>query len=416
MFEYIPAKLIVHIGSWKKEMDAYYSEDLPADTVGLSKYASSTFMLPDSLPYEVMWKGRNIYIGPVIAYLIEAQEKYITPERLEKLKVYYINYSEIKGAVFICAVDQINLTDKTIGGYYYDGRSWTAGTFPYPGSIYRKADIPQDIFDDLINNMGDKIFNSYFFDKWETWQLLSPYPDLKSHLPHTEKLDGIDSLDGMLDHYGSAYLKQTRGYKAKGIIKATRSEDGYHFQYRLEGETVIGSREKADQFLRNLNEQKKGNNYYLLQQEVCVKRYRNRPFDFRVVLQKDESMRWKCSGIIARFGKKESIATNFLLSGYALTGYEALKRVFHLSERDAFLKQQEIIEICMNACKTLEKCIGHYADIGVDVMLDGDQNVWILEINKTHDHRFPLYSINDTQMYTTIISRPFKYAKALAGF
>lgn len=415
-FEFLPKRAILNIGIWKKEVEVRLSNDLDEQTIGLSKYISKDFWIPDTLSYEVKMKNRNIYIGPLIAFLLESKKKYISEKRLEKLKDYYINYHNIKGIIFICAVDQIDNFHKIINGYYYNGLKWMEGTFPYPGCIYRKTDIPLNIYNNLTNCMGDRIFNSYFFDKWETWKLLSPFPSVNKHLPHTERLEGIEGLDNMLNLYESAYLKQAKGYKAKGIIKAERSEKDYHFTYRLKGTKTFGHRKEADKFLKELNEQKRGKNYYIIQEAIKIKKYQNRSFDFRVILQKGQNMQWGCTGIIARFGKRNSIATNFLLAGYALTGHEALKRVFRMNEKEAFLMRQEIIDICVDTSKLLDKIVGNYGDLGIDVMVDKNKKVWILEINKTHDHRFPLYSVNNTTMYHEVISKPFEYAKTLAGF
>lgn len=415
-FDFNPRKMILNIGSWSREVDIDFSSELDKNTINIPKTISEKYSIPDILDYEVKVDGRNLYLGPVICYLLETQKKYITPERLEKLTVYYNNYDIIKGIMFISAADQINISDKTIGGFYFSEGVWKEDVFPYPGAIYRKSDIPEEVYEDLINQIGDRIFNSYFFDKWETWEILSDYSYLKQHIPHTEKLEGLETLDRMLEQHKEVYLKQARGYKAKGIIKAEKSGEGYKFTYRLKGVKEIPDFQDAARFIDELNEGKRGKNFYLVQQSIKVKNYQTRPFDFRVVMQKDKSKHWNCSGIIARFGKRQSIATNFLLSGYALPCHDALKRVFRMNEKDIFLKQQEIICICMEVCKVLEKSVGNYGDLGIDVILDENLNVWILEVNKTHDHRFPLYSINDTQMYHRIITRPFEYAKALAGF
>jgi hypothetical protein len=415
-FEIVPKKLILNIGEWKKEVEVEFCDEIEEDTIGISEYVTRDFLIPDELSYEVKVDGRNIYVGPLIGFLIETKKKYLSPERLEKLREYYKSYDEIKGCLFLCAVDQINTSNKTIEGYYHDGRDWKVVVCPYPGCIYRKADIPKDIYDNLINSLGDRVFNSYFFDKWETWQLLSPYPMIKEHLPHTTKLKSLQDLDEMLSCHQLVYLKQTRGYKAKGILKVEKLEENYQFTYRLKGSVMISNKDEVSSLIKELNENGLSKNFYIVQQAVKVKRYQDRPYDFRVIMQKDGSRQWGCSGIIARFGKRASIATNFLLSGYALSGYEALKRVFSISEKEAFLKLQEIESLCTDVCRVLDNCIGNYGDLGIDVMVDEKQKVWILEINKTHDHRFPLYSINDAHMYNEVIANPLRYAKALAGF
>lgn len=415
-FVFVPKKMILNVGNWRREVDVGFCSELDKDMIGISKTIFKEFTVPDKLDYEVRIEGRNLCLGPVICYLLETQRKHITTDRLENLKVYYNSYDSIKGLVFISAVDQINLSDKTIGGFYYNEGTWEEGTFPYPGALYRKAEIPEEIYKDIINQIGDRLFNSYFFDKWETWEVLSQDPHLSEHIPYTEKLEGLEALDRVLQMYKTVYLKQARGYKAKGIIKVENTDEGYQFTYRLKGVNTISDPDEAARFIKELNESKRGQNFYLMQQAIVVRKYQNRPFDFRVVMQKDKSTQWNCSGIIARFGKRKSIATNFLLSGYALPVYDALKRVFKMTEREIFQKEQEIISVCMEVCKVLEKSIGNYGDLGIDVMIDENKKVWVLEVNKTHDHRFPLYSINDTQMYYKVISKPFEYAKALAGF
>ncbi|MCD8503412.1 MAG: YheC/YheD family protein [Bacillaceae bacterium] len=99
-----------------------------------------------------------------------------------------------------------------------------------------------------------------------------------------------------------------------------------------------------------------------------------------------------------------------------MPGVEAIKKVFDLQERDAFKKEQEMIQACTVICEQLSNCCGNYGDVGVDVILDENQKVWVLEVNKLHDHKFPLYALEDEQMYYKVITTPFEYASYLAGF
>lgn len=415
-FQIIPRRLILNIGVWKREVEVKFRDDINVDTIGLSKYIINDFIIPDSIPYEVCIEGRNLHIGPIIAFLVETKKKNISEKEFGRLKNYYVNYGDIKGILYFCAADQINIENKTIAGYYYSINEnkegeWKEAIFPYPGVMIKKRYMPQIINDDIVDKLGDKIFNSYFFTKWDMWELLSPYENIRKNIPYTERLSNIEALDKMLETYGTVYLKQVRGYQSKGIIKVERSQDGYNFTDILEGATNISNPEEADKFIKDLNEQKA----YIMQQGIKLKKYHDRMFDLRVILQKDKSMEWSLTGIIARFGKGGSIATKISGGGFALTGYEALKRVFDMSEKEVFLKQQEIVDICIEACKAFEG-VGNYGDVGIDVMVDENKKVWILEVNKTHDHRFPLYSIEDTEMYHRIVTKPLEYAKALAGF
>jgi hypothetical protein len=415
-FRHAPKKILLNIGLWRKEVNIEVSEDLSADIIGVSPQLFSNFTIPENLTFEVRIKDRNLIIGPLIAFMPVSRTESLTPERLHKYKDYLIHYEDIKGLVFICGTDGMDLNTKTIKGFYYDPNEedglWKEGVFPYPGAFYRKTGYSKRIHEELVSVLGDSVFNTYFFNKWELWEWLSPYPQARQYLPHTTKLVSIDSLDNMLERYKEVYLKKIDSHKAKGILKVSRSEKGYHFIYRLKGEEVISDRKQAAVFLKEINSE----HDYLIQQALPIKKHENRPFDFRVILQKNGQKKWGCSGIIARFGKKESIATNFLLDGYALSGYEALQKVFKLNKRDAFLIEQEIIKACRDCSELLNRVGGHYGDLGIDVIVDENLKIWILEINKLHDHKFPLYALEDKQMYYKVVSTPLFYAKALTGF
>jgi hypothetical protein len=414
-FDCIPHKMILHIGSWKREVDIAFSHKLDADTISISKNMFQKFNLPETIDYDCKINARNLMIGPVIGYLLKSCKKSFTPSYLDTQKIHYNTPYPVKGILFISALDQINIIEKTIEGFYLENGEWRITKFPYPGAIYRRIEMREEYYNDLIDQMGDKIFNSYFFDKWETWQILSNYTHLKDHLPQTEKLKNLESLDFMLQQFKTVYLKQVFGCKSKGIIKVEKLEKGYAFSYRFKKALLLSDMKRVSSFIEDLHKEK-GQKAYIIQQAISVKKYDNRPFDFRVIMQKDGNKMWNCSSIIARFGKKHSIATNFLLDGFALPGHEALKRVLGLKEREIFLKEQEIIRTCTNVCLILGKTVGNYGDLGIDVIVDENQKIWILEVNKVHDHKFPLYSIQDTAMYHKIVSMPYAYARALSGF
>jgi hypothetical protein len=410
----LPTKVIVHLGFWKKELDVEIDVNESSNTIKLSKILFEDLTIPQDLEYEVTYSDRNLYIGPVIGFVPVASKNRLTPENLDIFKQYMKSYHQIKGLIILFSADSINFYRRTIEGYYYNptSDSWAPGIFPLPSVIYRKTGFGKKTFDSLIDLLGNKLFNTYFFNKWELWNYMKPYDELSNYLPYTVKLTTLDSLDEMLGKYGNVYLKQIGGYKAKGIVKVHKSDLGYHFVYRLRREKVIKDRKQAEEFIKELNVNKN----YLIQQSIEVVRFEDRPVDFRVILQKNGTGEFDCTGIIGRFGKTGSIATNFLLDGFSHNCVESLKLAFNLSEKEAFQKEQEIIRVCKLMCDKLNETVGHYGDLGIDVIVDKNYKIWILEINKLHDHKFPLYGLNDTQMYYRVLANPFLYAKYLSGF
>jgi hypothetical protein len=410
-------KVVFHFGAFKKEVTVYQNEELSPETIGISRTIFEGKTVPDTLTYDIRVEERDIYIGPVVAFVMAYRKKNLTAEVLERFKVYAKAYQHVNGLIYLCADDGINPEKQTVEGYYYDPtksveeEQWRAGTFFYPDAVYRRTSMRNTNYHSIIENIGDKIFNGHFFNKWDLWEWLSPDSFLKDYLPHTEKLKSSTDLINMLDRYPSVYLKPSSSQKNMGLWKVEREEGRYCFKDSKDSSIVL-EKESLENFIRKLIKDKE----YLIQQTIQIKRHNDRLFDFRVIMQKDKSLEWNCTGIIARFGARNGIITTNFNKGYGLKGHIAIKKVWDLLDREAFAKEMEMIRVGKEACKMIEKFGGHYADVGIDMIIDEEMRVWILEINKLHDHRMPLYAISDRLMYEKLLASPFEYAKSLAGF
>lgn len=409
----LPKRGIFQYGQWKKEIKFFIKEDFPPDVIGLSKAMQEQLTLPGQISFQLKWDGRNLELGPLIAFLVGSKDKYLR-DKLDRYKPYFEIYPQFKGLIYICPIDGVNTQNKTIEGYYYDYKTenkWQKGIFPYPGALYRKTGFNSKLYNEFIQELGDRFFNTFFFNKWDLWDWLSQNKECRVLLPYTEKLKDHHQLEAMMNEYDEVYIKQINGQKAKGIIKVYKKDDKLCFEYRLKGTVSFQTQNELEEFIKTINVK----NDYLVQQAIPVKLHDDRRFDFRMIMQKNALGKWGCTTSIARFGKKHSIATNFLLDGYALPGVEALITVFGLKEREAFIKEQEMIRACTQICEALDRCGGNYGDVGIDVVVDEKQKIWILEVNKLHDHKFPLYALDDSQTYY-VVTTPFQYAAYLAGF
>lgn len=407
-----PRRVVLTLGSWRREFAVEYPAGWPPETVGLPAYLGGLFTLPEDLPYQAVVSGRTLSLGPVIAVAAAGSACRLTPERLAALQVYLAEYPAIGGLIYVCAADGVDVATQTIAGYYYrpeGGGSWQAGRFPYPGAMYRQTEFANAVYNSLTNVMGERLFNSYFFNKWEMWQWLSPEPVLKRHLPQTARLTGWQDVAALLAEHEAVYLKQIDGRQAKGLLRVARTPAGWRM---ADNSGLVVEGNTAPERVSALA----GSGRYLVQQAVAAARYQDRPVDFRVIMQKDGHKRWQCTAVIARFGAEEAIATNFVRAGFAKPGTEALRLVFGLTESQAFTAQAGMIALCRLACETIDNCGGLYGDLGIDVVLDTGLKPWLLEINKLHDHRMPLYGLKDRGLYQAVVAAPLRFAAALAGF
>ncbi|UTW69328.1 hypothetical protein KHA80_21040 [Anaerobacillus sp. HL2] len=81
-----------------------------------------------------------------------------------------------------------------------------------------------------------------------------------------------------------------------------------------------------------------------------------------------------------------------------MTEKEALKKGIYGVSVKRLKKSKKSFELVVLFVRMLTVA-GNYGDLGVDVIVDINQKVWILEVNKLHDHKYPLYALEDEQMY-----------------
>lgn len=410
-------------GSFKQDVQVQISSDFSEDCIGLPQHWARHLTIPDTLPYEIKKAGNILKLGPVIALIVFSKLNEITPSKLNSYLRYFDEYAKINGLIFLCAWNAINTEKKQITGYYFDPNAdsghWKIGTFPYPDSAYNRTAMPKAVFYDLLDVTGERIFNSFSngsFNKWELWERLSPVEELSHHLPFTEQLTALLSLDAILEAYQSIYLKPSGGTLSKGIMKVEKTPSGYLVTYptrkKSEGpiQEHLEDAQSIEQWFKKLKSKK-----YLAQQAISMNRYKNKPIDFRVIMQKNEAGQWECSGIFGKFGKSGNIITNFTRNGFIRSGKDTFQIAFNMNEQEALTKIEELKKIAFRICQVFDE-YGNYGDLGIDLMVDHEWKVWILEVNTLDTyHRFPLH-MDDEELYKKVVTSPFRYAKYLAGF
>jgi hypothetical protein len=409
--------ITVHFGAWKREVKLSIDPDLPPDQIGLADGMMKKLTVPSHLPYDVRIDKNGLHIGPVIGFIASQSREWITPEKLNHHIQRLSDYENIRGLIFLCSVDDIDLKTRTIRGYYYDpagpdGPQWVEGRFPYPGAFYKRVRIDQQVYDDLTKVISpDRVFNRNFFYKLRFWNIMSRIPDVREHLPYTEELADIRQLDRFLGEYRSVFLKPSRGLHGRGIVHVKKKRDRYLVSFR-EGMTasILTKRQVVD-LLNQLKDRKT----YLIQQAVQMK-YGKSPVDFRVYMQKDSRQQWTCKGMVARIAKAGSIVTNLGYLDRLMYPDEAIQKVYQLNHDEAKSLERHIREVCCNVCNTLDRLsVGLYGDVAIDLTVDRNRKVWILEINKKYGCKF-LELLGDTHLLREILTGPLKYARALAGF
>ncbi|SDY79469.1 YheC/YheD family protein [Thermoactinomyces sp. DSM 45892] len=399
----LPDTMSLHFGSYTCELQVKISKKLPDRTLGIP---AQPFPFPiPVLPYEVQIKEDEIHIGPVIGILLPSLKKY------PYFACHVKKYPQLKGLIYVFTLRNVKTKTRTIQGSYFNPKArdekevWCSTRLPFPDAMYRRM-FCKKIPTELANHVSGKVFNSRTFSKWILWKWLSQ--TLREHLPETKKLVDIQSFQGMIDKYGSVFLKPNISRRAVGLFLVKKKGEKYHFIDRDQQKTIL-TQEGIYQLLEKLQTMD-----YMIQQDVLPDR-KDFSTDFRVIMQKGKRKQWTCVGILARIGEKGSITTNFREKGQLRKGAVALKKMFSASNQEIKVMEEEIKEVCKQACQVIDEH-GLFGDVGLDIAVDSEKRIWLLEINKYHDLYMPLYIKNNRQMFDQVMTNPLEYAKSLAGF
>jgi len=404
--------VILHFGTLTKELTIQIDSNLEPDKIILSRKLTNEISIPD-LSYDYYIKGNHLFLGPVIGFLV-LPRYYNDPEQ-QILR--FSKYDQIKGLIFLFKKNTIDKFNKTITGYYYnpETKGFTQGTFPYPSVIFNRIPLNRRIYNHFKEQIGENLFNYPYgnSNKWVFWNKMRKELQIKKHLPKTKRLINVRSLIQMLNIYGAVYLKPATLAGGNGILHVKKSSKGYLLSDNQSNQIVIKSISALSKTLKNrLVKNKK----YIVQQEIPFNSSGNK-IDFRVYFQKDITKNWKYSGIETKVAKKGSIISNSKNRERIMPGTTALQEIYQLNGNQVKQKVEEISQLCIKVLKLLENNQNHLADAAVDLVIDQTNKVWLLEVQLNYAAEIKAKRTEDEQLILpSILSTPFEYAKALAGY
>ncbi|MBU9723617.1 MULTISPECIES: YheC/YheD family protein [Bacillaceae] len=408
-------KVTLHYGAWKRRMFIKTKNDLSRGTFGIPKGLFDHYTVPSDLQYQVMKKGNSIFIGPIIAFVPKLSTiKKLKTKDLKKFNKRMTKYHEIKGLVFICGSNDINIKNQSISGYYYNPNvkskesSWVYGTFPYPSAVYTRTHLKKKVKKELVRKIGTSIFND-IFNKWTFRNIVHSNKETRKFLPHTEQFTDVGQVKRLLKRYNTIYLKPRYGSLGKGIVMIRRRKRSYVLMDPYRKKRSFSNWSQLHDFLKKFLTKN-----YIIQQGVPTK-YQKRNVDFRIYMQKDKNREWQVQGLVARVAKKGSVITNSHHRYKALYGHELIKKMFSLSQEETNKVITEINNASIKVCKVIDKSDKKIGDVALDLIIDKNLKIWFLELNLRYQHT----TFNNNQfpdIYKKIMPVPLEYAKTLSGF
>lgn len=408
--------VIVYAGVKKRYVKVRVIPDKNIKTITISSNTLAELSIPANLHYQIRQESQGIRFGPVIG-LLETKRKSNLKNNLNTYLPRYTGlYSQTHGLLCAFSMEGIDFRTNTVEGYYFNPAEktegkWVEGVFPLPDAIFREVLI-NDVkrLQKITNN---RFFNSYRLSKMEYWSYASKSDSVRRHLPETRRLSSMNVLAQMLDRYNAVVLKRVLGSQGIGFIMVKKTDSSYSVQKKWDkSPTIFTDRDKMLRYIARITRK----HSYLVQRAVDLLRFDERYTDFRVIMQKDFSCRWKCAGIVASMGAVKGNCSNYPKNQSVFLSFEEFfSRYLGLSSAAIAQKKKKVIQTCIKACEVLDRPGLNYGDIAFDLAIDTSLSIWILEFNTLHLQEILLY-IGDEDAYNALHLNRIGYLTAMSGF
>lgn len=365
----------------------------------------------------------ELELGPFIGIFIN-QEKFdnlISGKGITAYTQFHNACTKLYGLCCFFSIENIDWDKKLVKGLIRKGRGWTQNTFPLPRTIYDRnvennCRVESIELRKRLNGICQILNPMAKLAKWETIKAIEKNPELVSIIPKTiQYRDSID-LENSLKLYPRLYLKPDSLSKGKGIFRVSKNQnEKYRIEYRTPEENHIVSIENLKDLEVLMGNYLEKGGSYIIQQEINKAVFRENPFDFRALFQKDFQGIWQLSGVAVRIAAKESIITS-PRSGGAVESFETvLKEVFNESPTTPNGLYENIVRLGREICLSLEKKFGDCVELGLDMTIDADRKIWIIEANGK-PLKVSLKRLDKPEIVARCNKRPIEYAVKLSGF
>lgn len=212
-------------------------------------------------------------------------------------------------------------------------------------------------------------------------RFLLDHGEYESFIPETAAMSK-NSLKRMLGKYGMVYVKPNNGTGGFGVMRVNRVKAGSRFRYGYHLGNQAAEFPTYEALFQSMS-RKMGKRTHLVQKGIHMLKVRGRPFDIRVMVQKNEKGKWEQTGMIGRLAHPKKAVTNFHSGGTPLPVGELLKP--HLESNGRRQLIQRLKDLGVGIAASMEIGFPYLKEVGVDVGLDQNSKPWVFEVNTRPD-------------------------------
>lgn len=326
--------------------------------------------------------------------------------------------------VYIFGPSDINTRTGRVNARVYDEklRRWVRRTMPIPHVVWNRSYWPgtknRALLQRTLRRLRQKgavPFNPGVGTKWQVYRLLLEDPELRQHVPATERYAGVNTVLRFVSRYPGVYMKPLWGGWGIGIMRIRRLSPGRYRVSRTIGRrgrnwSKIVGRAGLRATVRRLVD-----GPYLVQQEIPLVKLNDRLCDIRVLAQRRADGAWGITGAVVRAGKPNSVISNLHGGGRAIELDKALAMIFSDRPELAQSVAKDLEVLAIKVVERVESRFGRFGEIGLDFGVDRNGHLWFIEVNsRPGRNSFRITSPDDIWLATS--ANPVEYAKRLAKF
>ncbi|WP_187820549.1 YheC/YheD family protein [Pasteuria penetrans] len=329
--------------------------------------------------------------------------------------------------VIILHPDSIDWQQRTVTAWHHNSNAgtkekWSSQREPLPSLLYDRCYYRsreqhyryRTFIQRLRQDPQVRFLGRPLAGKWKTYQLLQTQKEILPFLPLTELCENTETVIEFLQQHTSALLKPDMSSLGRGVVAIECLGNPSESLFQLRGRTF--SNETFHRKVRGLASLRKWITSRLRFKKHIVQTFlplqtpSGKPFDIRLLVQKNERWQFNITGAGVRIGKPHTITANLHGGGQVEVLARFLSQHYPTSLRESIYEQFEKIGNLVPGA--LEATHGKLVELGIDIGLDPGGRAWLLEVNSKPGRAIFLHTA-ERAVRRKSIHLPIRYAASL---
>jgi glutathione synthase/RimK-type ligase-like ATP-grasp enzyme len=326
--------------------------------------------------------------------------------------------------VYVFSPEGFDPASGSLFGCRYANGAWKPELVPLPDVVYDRS-FPKTaesrrrcsaVLSAMSERKHHERLNGSLPSKLRVYESLRDNSAIAPYLPATAPYRSIAQLERLLpDLPRGVVLKPAAGMQGRGFLHIEApplKPDALIVRGRTRNNMPFKESFKDFQKLGAWLQSFMGSSPFLLQPYLPLRTFDDRPYDIRVLLQKDASGEWQVSGSAARLGRRDSMTSNLHGGGIAVAAADTLGANFTPSKAEHLLRK--IHALSGQVALRLEESFGRFGELAFDFGLEPSGKLWLLETN-AKPGREAFRQAGDKQAARLAVTRLLQYARYLTS-